>query len=79
MFHGVRCLLLFATLAWVSGFVRAADRLELKEGDRILFIGDTFFEREVNYGHLEARLAVHGPVLTGINPKLSGSSGSKSS
>ncbi len=56
MFHGVRCLLLFATLAWVSGFVRAADRLELKEGDRILFIGDTFFEREVNYGHLEARL-----------------------
>ena len=32
------------------------DPFELKEGDRILFIGDTFFEREVDYGHIETRL-----------------------
>jgi glucose/arabinose dehydrogenase len=28
----------------------------LREGDRVLFIGDTFFEREVDYGHIETRL-----------------------
>src|SRR5438094_341572 len=30
--------------------------LELYDGDRVLFIGDTFFEREVDYGHIETRL-----------------------
>ena len=29
---------------------------ELRDGDRVLFIGDTFFEREVDYGHIEMRL-----------------------
>ena len=26
-------------------------RFSLNDGDRVLLIGDTFFEREVNYGH----------------------------
>ncbi len=30
--------------------------LELKDGDRVVFLGDTFLEREVDYGHLEAAL-----------------------
>lgn len=34
---------------------------ELKEGDRVLFIGDTFFEREVDYGHIETRLTAAFP------------------
>src|SRR5438094_8234641 len=35
--------------------------LELKNGDRVLFIGDTFFEREVDYGHIETRLTAAFP------------------
>ena len=34
---------------------------ELKDGDRVLFIGDTFFEREVDYGHIETRLTAAFP------------------
>jgi len=34
---------------------------ELRDGDRVLFIGDTFFEREVDYGHIEARLTAAFP------------------
>jgi glucose/arabinose dehydrogenase len=36
--------------------VRAQDAFELRDGDRVLFIGDTFFEREVDYGWIETRL-----------------------
>lgn len=28
----------------------------LRDGDRVLFLGDTFFEREVDYGHLETHI-----------------------
>src|SRR5438094_8935161 len=35
--------------------------LELYDGDRVLFIGDTFFEREVDYGHIETRLTAAFP------------------
>jgi hypothetical protein len=31
-------------------------RFSVNDGDRVLFIGDTFFEREVDYGHLETAL-----------------------
>ena len=34
---------------------------ELRDGDRVLFIGDTFFEREVDYGHIESRLTASFP------------------
>jgi glucose/arabinose dehydrogenase/lysophospholipase L1-like esterase len=34
---------------------------ELKDGDRVLFIGDTFFEREGDYGHIETRLTARYP------------------
>jgi glucose/arabinose dehydrogenase len=39
----------------------ALERFELKDGDRVLFIGDTFFEREVEYGHIETRLTAAFP------------------
>jgi len=29
---------------------------DLRDGDRVLFLGDTFFEREVDYGHLETHI-----------------------
>jgi glucose/arabinose dehydrogenase len=59
MFLGHRMRKLLACLVVLSSLLslRAADeRFDLKEGDRVLFIGDTFFEREVDYGHIEARL-----------------------
>ena len=40
---------------------RAADAFELKDGDRVLFIGDTFFEREGDYGYIETRLTAAFP------------------
>src|SRR6267143_3495666 len=39
----------------------ALEPFELKDGDRVLFIGDTFFEREVEYGHIETRLTAAFP------------------
>lgn len=46
-------------IAWLPGLLftllHAAD-LELREGDRVVFLGDTFLEREGDYGHLEAAL-----------------------
>jgi glucose/arabinose dehydrogenase len=43
---------------------RAAQAFELKDGDRVLFIGDTFFEREGDYGHIETRLTAAFPDRT---------------
>src|SRR5438445_2024302 len=53
-----RPLTVIAFLAALSLPARAAtnEPFELKDGDRVLFIGDTFFEREVDYGHIETRL-----------------------
>ena len=42
-------------------FARAAAPVELKDGDRILFIGDSFFEYEVDHGHIETRLTAAFP------------------
>ncbi len=49
---------LAASLTLVAaGSISAADApFEFKDGDRVLFIGDTFFEREVDYGQIETRL-----------------------
>lgn len=56
-------------LAWVGCALLAvpvlaandAPPFELKDGDRVLFMGDTFFEREVDYGHIETRLTAAFP------------------
>ena len=45
---GLACTLLIPS-AYAAG-------LELKDGDRVVFLGDTFLERESDYGHLEAAL-----------------------
>ena len=42
----------------------AADPFELRDGDRVVFLGDTFFEREGVYGHIEARLTAAFPDRT---------------
>ncbi|MDX1963174.1 MAG: SGNH/GDSL hydrolase family protein [Pirellulales bacterium] len=35
--------------------------LDLRDGDRVVFLGNTFLEREGRYGHLEARLTALHP------------------
>lgn len=51
--------LVWLLFAAVSGL--KAGPFELRDGDRVLFIGDTFFEREVDYGHIETRLTAAFP------------------
>jgi glucose/arabinose dehydrogenase len=72
--RGLAC---FDLIRSVAGFARVAltglclaaraatpEPFELKDGDRVLFIGDTFFEREVDYGHIETRLTAAFPDRT---------------
>ena len=60
-----RLRVVFRTMAglavWAMGSASAASTLELKDGDRVLFLGDTFFEREVDYGFLELNLTLAQP------------------
>ncbi len=58
--HLLTCFALFAAL-WLPARSAAPEPFELKDGDRVLFIGDTFFEREVDYGHIETRLTAAFP------------------
>ncbi len=58
--------LTFTFIALSAAFcfgARAAvpEPFEFKDGDRVLFIGDTFFEREAEYGHIETRLTAAFP------------------
>ena len=58
----LRCLLVLLPLAFsLLPSARAAEPFELKDGDRVLFIGDTFFEREGDYGQIETRLTAAFP------------------
>jgi len=50
-----------ASLAGVLAIDVPAAPFELMDGDRVLFIGDTFFEREVDYGQIETRLTAAFP------------------
>ncbi len=58
----LRCLLFLLPFAFfLLPLARAAEPFELRDGDRVLFIGDTFFEREGDYGHIETRLTAAFP------------------
>ena len=52
------CLLIVSTVRFACG--RAAP-FELKDGDRVAFIGGTFVEREQNYSYLETLLRTRWP------------------
>lgn len=43
-------------LAILSFSAPAAEPFEIKDGDRVLFLGDTLLEREGTYGYLETRM-----------------------
>lgn len=46
-----------------GGLVKAAEALELKNGDRIVLLGNTLIERAQTYGYLEAILVSGNPGL----------------
>lgn len=54
----LRSLCGLALLSALSLIAQNPPRLELKDGDRVLFLGDTFFEREVDFGFLEQDLTL---------------------
>ena len=54
-------LALLASVVVPFTAVRAAETFELRDGDRVLFIGDTFIEREGDYGYIETRLTAAFP------------------
>jgi len=41
---------------FIAAAARAAEPFEIKDGDRVLFLGDTLLEREGTYGSLETRM-----------------------
>jgi putative heme-binding domain-containing protein len=52
-----RSLLLCCLIVFTFGIAtRAAEPFEIKDGDRVLFLGDTLLEREGTYGYLETRM-----------------------
>jgi putative heme-binding domain-containing protein len=56
-----RLLLLVAVLLLPSSTLRAAAPFELKDGDRVVFLGDTLMEREQHYGWIELMLTTRFP------------------
>lgn len=57
---------IFVRRVWLWFFLSALaapaeSPFALRDGDRVLFMGDTFFEREVDYGHIETRLTAAFP------------------
>ena len=60
-----RSLLIFLWLVLFSYFSSADEpkekSFELLNGDRVLFLGNSFFERALEYGYLESAIALSFP------------------
>ena len=54
------CAALFA-LSLMASALSAAEKFELCDGDRVVFLGNSFFERALDYGCLETALALRWP------------------
>ena len=62
MFHShLRSAAAVCLLSAFGLLARAAAPFELRDGDKVLFMGDTIFEREVDYGWIETRLTAAFP------------------
>ena len=61
--NGLFCLLLGCFCLSSVGELSAqqAGAFELLDGDRVVFVGNTFVEREIKYGHIEAALTMQWP------------------
>src|SRR5437879_6142832 len=49
-------IILAGFLVWSPNASRAAEALQLVEGDRVVFLGNTLIEREQRYGYWETML-----------------------
>src|SRR4030095_7603943 len=60
----LRTLLFYAILAGASFSAagQATNTFELRDGDRVVLIVDTFIEREQSYGYVEYILTTHYPA-----------------
>src|SRR5688572_15600417 len=47
-------------LPWAA-FAQNTNDFELRDGDRVVLLGDTFIEREQTYGHIEYFFTTHWP------------------
>ena len=56
-----RLSLLLAAVLLLTATARAAAPFELKDGDRVIFLGDTLIEREQSYGWIELMLTTRFP------------------
>lgn len=54
-------LCLTCVVAGVSAKGHAAKPFELLDGDRVVFVGNTFFERAIDYGYIELELTTRWP------------------
>src|SRR4030095_5951692 len=55
------CISLGLGIGPASPIVSGAEQFEFRAGDRVVFLGDTFFERESDYGSIEMRLTAAFP------------------
>lgn len=55
------CILFFSLIATLALSSATAAPFEFREGDRVLFLGDTLMEREQYHGYIELALATHAP------------------
>ena len=51
----------FFSMSWMASALDAVEKFELCDGDRVVFLGNSFFERALDYGHLEIALALCWP------------------
>ncbi len=63
-FLGLAAVCLSALLAFLPRAAGASARLDLQEGDRVVFLGDTFIEREQHAGWIELMLTSRFPDRT---------------
>ncbi len=56
-----RPLTFWVLFGLLSTMALQADSFELRDSDRVAFLGDTFFEQAIRYGHIETALSSRWP------------------
>ena len=55
------CAWVLCTVSLAAQETNAVEALSLRDGDRVVFLGNTFFERALDHGYLETSLTVRWP------------------
>ena len=55
------CAWVLCTVSLAAQETNTAEALSLRDGDRVVFLGNTFFERALDHGYLETSLTVRWP------------------